>query len=454
MRIVDIKDNLFKEYDLRGIVGDELTSEVAYTFGVGYGSFLIDKSFSKVIVGRDNRLSSGHLKNKLIEGLLSTGIDVVDLGLVTTPMLNCARKILNLDASVMITASHNPKEYNGFKISYDKYGQAYGKKIQAVKEYIEKGKFKTGNGSLSSYDIKDDYLKKINESIDIDKKIKVVVDCGNGTASIIALKMYEMFNLDVYPLYCESDGNFPNHHPDPNVEEYMTDLKNKVKELNYDIGIGIDGDGDRVAIIDNEGNYMTTDYQLILMARYLKPQKVLFDVKTSKVLNEELTRMNIEPVMCKTGAAILNTKMQTDNFVFGGEYSGHIFYLDKWYGFDDGLYNGLRFIEMLSKSDQTITEMLSDIKKYPSIYYNYPVSDTDKFDVVSKVKEYVINQGYNYIDIDGVRVEFDDSVALVRASNTSPNLTLRFEASTYERLEEIKNEFNDLLDKLTNKSSD
>lgn len=453
MKTVSIKDNLFREYDLRGVIGDEITPEVAYTFGLGFGSFLQDKEFDQVIVGYDNRLSSKHLKNKLIDGLLESGINVIELGLVTTPMLNCARKVLNLDASVMVTASHNPKEYNGFKISFDKYGQAYGNSIQEVKHYIEKGKFKSGEGSLSFYDIEAEYLKKVKESIDIDRRIKVVVDCGNGTASIIAQKMYEMFNLEVYPLYCESDGNFPNHHPDPNVEEYMNDLKEKVKELNYDIGIGIDGDGDRVAIVDNKGNYLTTDYQMILMARYLKPKKVLFDVKTSKVLIDELERLNIEPVMYKTGASILNTKMQTDNFIFGGEYSGHLYYRDKWYGFDDGLYNGLRVIEMLSHNYDSISEMLEGIKKYPGTYFNYPVADDKKFTVVEEVKKYVKEKSYKFNDVDGVRVEFDNGTALVRASNTGPNLTLRFEAETENEMEKIKKEFVDLLDKLTDKIS-
>lgn len=449
MKVVDIKDKFYREYDLRGIVGDDLTADVSYTFGLGFGSFVQDKKFKKVLVGYDNRLSSKYLESKLVEGLLKSGVNVVSLGLVTTPMLNCARKVLNMDASIMVTASHNPKEYNGFKVSYDKYGQAYGEKIIEVKNYIENKQFKKGHGKLTNYDIREEYLKKVKESIDIGKRLKVVVDCGNGTASIIAQDMFSMFNIDFIPLYCDSDGNFPNHHPDPNVEEYMHDLEAKVKETGSDLGIGIDGDGDRVAIIDNEGNYMTTDYQLILMCRYLKPEKLLFDVKTSKILNEELSKMNIEPIIYKTGAPILNTKMQKDHLTFGGEYSGHLYYRDKWYGFDDGLYNGLRFIEMLSFSSKSITEMLQGIKKYPSHYFNYPVSEEVKFDLVDKVKKYVKEKGYPFTDIDGVRIDNNDSMVLVRASNTGPNLTLRFEADTEEKMNSLEKEFVGLLDNLT-----
>ena len=237
MKIVDMKNSLFKEYDLRGIVGDDLTSDDAYTLGLGLGSYLQDLNFNKVIVGRDNRLSSKYLETNLIQGLISTGIDVVSLGLVTTPMVSCARKILKNDASVMITASHNPKEYNGFKIAFDEIGFAYGEKIQKLKQFINKKQFKQGKGSITNYDIKTEYLSKVKEDINIVSPLKVVVDCGNGTASTIVRDMLDMFNIEYDLLYCESDGTFPNHHPDPNVEDNMRDLEKRVTELNYDLGI-------------------------------------------------------------------------------------------------------------------------------------------------------------------------------------------------------------------------
>ena len=448
MKIVQMKDSLFKEYDLRGIVGDDLVSDDAYTLGLGLGSYIQNLGFDKIIVGYDNRLSSKYLETNLIQGLIETGMDVIRLGLVTTPMVSVARKILNNDASVMITASHNPKEYNGFKIAFDKIGFAYGDKLQDLKKFINKGKFKKGNGVVSNYDIKDEYLNKIKENITIDKRKKVVVDCGNGTASVIVKDMLDMFDIEYYLLYCDSDGNFPNHHPDPNVEENMQDLKLKVKELNYDLGIGIDGDGDRVALVDNKGNYITTDYHLLMMSEYLKPDKVLYDVKASKVVKDELEKLDIKPVMYKTGSSLMNAKMQEDNFIFGGEYSGHIFYRDKWYGIDDGLYNGLRFIEMLCNTNKSLSELMVKYPKYPSIYFNYKVSDDLKFNIINKIKDYVIENNYMFEDIDGVRVEYDDSFVVIRASNTSPNLTVRMEAITKEKLDSLKDEYLKLLDSL------
>ena len=452
MKIVDINDKLFKEYDLRGIIGDDLTPDVAYTFGLGFGSYVQNKGYDKVLVGHDNRLSSNYLEKNLIQGLLETGVDVIKLGLITTPMLNCARKILNLDASIMITASHNPKEYNGFKISFDNIGCAYGSKIREVRDFIKLGNFRSGQGKLYKYDIKDEYLNAIKNSISINKKLKVVIDCGNGTASIIVRDIMNLFDIEVEYLYCDSDGTFPNHHPDPNVEEYMTDLKRKVKTMDYDLGIGIDGDGDRVVVIDNNGNYVTTDYYLILMSKYLKPDKLLFDVKTSRILKEEIATCGIQPVIYKTGASLMNAKMQEDNFIFGGEYSGHIYYRDKWFGFDDGIYSGLRFMEMLANTNKSVSDLLNPLKKYPSHYFNYSLEDEKKELIVDGIKKYAEEKGYSIVDIDGVRCEFDDGFALVRASNTTPCLTLRFEADSESRLKEIQDEFVNKLDELKKSS--
>lgn len=250
-----IKDSLYKEYDLRGIVGDEINDKSSYTFGLGFGSYVRLKGFDKVVVGYDNRLSSKYITSKLIEGLLESGIDVINLGLVTTPMFYCAKYKLDIICGVMVTASHNPKEYNGFKISFDEIGNAYGEKIRALRDYIKKGDFLTGKGTLSNYDIKDEYLELINNSINLNKKLKVVLDCGNGTASVIVRDVFKNFDLDCYYLYCESNGNFPNHHPDPSKEENMEELKKKVVELGYDLGLAFDGDCDRVGIVDDKGNY-------------------------------------------------------------------------------------------------------------------------------------------------------------------------------------------------------
>ena len=456
--MVSIKDSLFKEYDLRGVVGDELTGEVAYKFGLGYGSYVQLKGFTKVVVGYDNRLSSKYLTNQLIKGLLETGINVVNVGLVTTPMFYCAKYKLGLVTGIMVTASHNPKEYNGFKISFDKTGNAYGEKIRALRDYIKKEDFLSGSGILSTYDVKADYLELIKKSIDIKRKLKVVIDCGNGTTGIIVKDVFDMFNLECDYLYSKSDGNFPNHHPDPSLEKNMESLKRRVVELNYDLGIAFDGDGDRVGIVDNLGNFYTADYYLAIMSSYMKDNldKLLFDVKCSKMLTDECEQNNIKPCMFKTGASYTNMEMQEGNFIFGGEYSGHLFFRDKWPGFDDGIYAGLRLIEMLSNCDLSLNEMLTKLNHYENEYVEYPIDLDLKDKVVSKVKEYVIEHGYDYTDIDGVRVEFADGFALVRGSNTTPILTMRFEAKTKERLKEIKDEFlnqvKDIMDNL-NKST-
>ena len=449
--MISIKDSLFKEYDLRGIVGDEITPDVSYKIGLGYGSYVQLKGYTKVIVGYDNRLSSKYLTDKLINGLLDSGIDVINIGLVTTPMLYCAKYKLNIDTGIMVTASHNPKEYNGYKISFDNIGNAYGEKIREFRDYLKVENFKKGNGTLTEYNINKEYLDLIKDSINIDKKMKVVVDCGNGTGSVIVKEVFNMFDIDIKYLYCDSDGNFPNHHPDPSKEENMEDLKKKVFELGYDLGISFDGDADRVGFVDNLGNYYSADYYLALMSTYMKEDlsKLLFDVKCSKMLIDCCNDNGIKPCIYKTGASYTNKEMKEGNYTLGGEYSGHIFFRDKWPGFDDGIYAGLRLIEMLSNSDTKLSELIDKFSKYENEYVEYPIDINKKDEIVDHVKKYVIEKNYKYIDIDGVRVEFDDGFALIRGSNTTPILTIRFEAKTKDRLSIIKEEFMGEIEKIT-----
>lgn len=449
--MVNIKDSLFKEYDLRGIVGDEITPDVSYKLGLGYGSYVQLKGYTKVVVGYDNRLSSKYLTDKLVKGLLDSGINVISIGLVTTPMFYCAKYKLKIDTGIMVTASHNPKEYNGYKISFDNIGNAYGEKIRDFRDYLKKDDFLTGEGTLTEYSINKEYLDLIRDSININKKLRVVVDCGNGTGSVIVKDVFNMFDIDVEYLYCESDGNFPNHHPDPSKEENMEDLKKKVFELGYDLGISFDGDADRVGFVDNLGNYYSADYYLALMSTYMKEKinKLLFDVKCSKMLIDCCNDNNIEPCIYKTGASYTNKEMKEGDYTLGGEYSGHIFFRDKWPGFDDGIYAGLRLIEMLSNSDTKLSELIDKFSKYENEYVEYPIEINKKDEIVDKVKDYVISKGYKYIDIDGVRVEFDDGFALIRGSNTTPILTIRFEAKTKDRLNKIKEEFMAEIEKIT-----
>lgn len=452
MKLINkINQSIFREYDIRGIYNSEIDEDVAYTIGKSFGTFMQKKGEMKTIVGHDNRLSSPLLTNALIKGILDTGMDVIDLGLVTTPMYYFSKINYNINNGIMITASHNPKEYNGFKISFNKMGNAYGEYISEFRDFTNKGDFISGSGTLEKKDIKEDYINLLCNSIDLgNKKIKAVIDCGNGTGSIIIKDIFDKLGIEYYPIYCDSDGNFPNHHPDPSVSSNMFDLSKKVVELKCDIGIGIDGDADRVGIVNEKGEILGADLYMVIMYRYLannmKNKKALFDVKCSKTLIDELDKLNLDKTMYRTGNSYMNMKMQEGDFDFGGEYSGHIWFRDKFPGFDDGIYAGLRMIEILSNTDKSLSDLLDGINKYYSTEeIKFKVTDETKFDIVSEIKSYCVDKSYKFIDIDGVRVEFDDSWALIRASNTGPNITVRFEANNEDRLKEIKDEFTNIL---------
>ena len=450
-----INKQIFREYDIRGIYETDLNIDVAYTIGKSFGSYVQEKYNEKtVVVGYDNRLSSPTLNEGIINGLLSTGVEVITLGLVTTPMYYYARILYNAPAGIMITASHNPKEFNGFKISFEKSGNAYGKYIQDFLNYTLNLNFINGKGNIIKKDIKEEYIKLLTTSVDLNlNKKRVVLDCGNGTGSIIIKDIFDKLNVEYYPLYCDSDGNFPNHHPDPSVPKNMIDLGKKVKELNYDFGIGIDGDADRVGIVDECGNFIAADLYMLIMYRYLNKslntRKALFDVKCSKALIDELNKLSIEPVMYRTGNSYTNMMMQKGNFDFGGEFSGHVFFRDKFPGFDDGIYGGLRLLEVLNHTDKKLSQLLDGINKYYSTEeMKFSVTDENKFKIVDEIIKYAKEKNYKFTDIDGIRVEFNDSWALVRCSNTGPNITARFEAKTKERLDELQNEFVSLVNKL------
>lgn len=451
----DINKNIFREYDLRGIYPTEIDANDAYTIGRSFGTYIKQFNETETLIGHDNRHSSPELSEALIKGIRESGMNVIDLGLVTTPMYYAAKKIYKINTGIMVTASHNPKEYNGFKISFSKIGNAYGKLITDFRDFTSKLEFDEGNGSLEKRNIKELYLEQIKNSINLNKKIKVVVDCGNGTGSVIIKDVLEKLGIEYYPLYCDSDADFPNHHPDPSVHDNQIDLSKKVVELGYDFGFGVDGDADRVGIVDEKGNILTSDIYMIIMYRYLNKQlknrKALFDVKCSRALIDELKKLDIEPVMYRTGASYTNMMMQEGNFDFGGEFSGHLFFRDKYPGFDDGIYAGLRILEILSNTDKKLSELYENINKYYSTEeLRASVTDENKFEIVDKIKEYCNEKNYKVIDIDGARIEFEDGWALVRASNTGPNLTVRFEATTQSRAEELQKEFQDLIEKLSN----
>ena len=451
----NISKNIFREYDLRGIYPSEIDEQDAYTIGRSFGTYIKRFNETKTIIGHDNRHSSPSISKALINGIMDSGIDVINLNLVTTPMYYTARKIYNINTGIMITASHNPSEYNGFKMAFSSIGNAYGELIQDFRKFTEELNFDEGKGSYEERNIKEDYIKTLCNSLDIKKNIKVVVDCGNGTGSIIIKDILNRLGIEYYPLYCDSNPDFPNHHPDPSVKENQIDLAKKVVELGYDFGFGVDGDADRVGIVDEKGNIISADIFMLIMYRHLnknlKTRKALFDVKCSRALIDDLIKQDIEPVMYRTGNSYCNMKMQEGNFDFGGEFSGHVFFRDKFIGIDDGIYAGLRMLELLSKTDKKLSELYNDINKYYSTEeLKIKVTDENKFEIVEKVKEYCKNNNYKTINIDGVRVEFEDGWALVRASNTGPNLTARFEAKTQERANNIQKEFQNLMEKISN----
>ncbi len=448
-----INQTIFRAYDIRGIYEEQIPNETAYILGKSFGSYVKLRGKTEVLVGYDNRLSSPVLADNLIKGLLESGVDVTSLGLVTTPMYYFARQHLNKWAAVMITASHNPSNHNGFKISFDENGNAAGEEIIAFRDFTNKGEFTTGEGKLSTYDIKDEYVNLIINNLKINKNIKAVFDCGNGTVSIIIKEILDKLNVTYDLLYCDSDPTFPNHHPDPSVSENLVDIQKRVVELGYDIGIALDADGDRVRIIDEKGNIINSDVFMIIMYRYLnnnlKVRKALYDVKCSKALVDELEKLGLEQIMYRTGNSYMYRKMHEENLEFAGEYSGHMWFGDRFYGFDDGLYAGLRMIEVLSNTDKKMSELYNDINVYYSTdELKINTTEENKYKIVEEVKKYAIGKNYKYNDIDGIRVEFSDGWALIRYSNTGPVISARFEANSNERLKEITDEFMAIINKM------
>lgn len=447
----DLNPHIFRQYDIRGIMGEDLDEHVAHTLGQAFGTFVIEKGEKKVVVGCDNRKSSPVLKKALIEGLMSTGCDVIDLGTVITPMFYYSRVLYDINPGVMVTASHNPPQFNGFKIGFGP-GTIYGQEIQELRERIEKGHFLKGNGTLNRNNPREAYINMICEKIKLEKKLKVGVDCGNGTASLIAEDVLKRLGVDVYPLYCESDPEFPNHFPDPVKPENLQDLRKMVLDKQLDLGIGFDGDGDRIGVVDDKGNVIFGDMLMILYWREILPKHpgatAIVEVKCSQALPDEIEKLGGKPVFYKTGHSLIKAKMREIGAVFTGEMSGHMFFADEYYGFDDAIYAAGRLLRILSKTDKKLSELLSDVPRYYSTpELRVPCPDDEKFEKVKEVQEYFRNK-YHLIDIDGARVIFPKGWGLVRSSNTGPELIVRCEASTPEDLEAIKQQIQEALQPL------
>jgi len=443
---MNITRSIFKAYDIRGIVENELTPEVVKLIGLAIGSESIAKGERGIVVGRDGRLTGETLSEALITGLIESGCHVVDIGMVPTPLVYFATYTKGATSGVMITGSHNPPEYNGLKIMIA--GETLSaERIEALYARIIDEDFSYGAGSSISINIDQDYIDKIKSDIKLAKKLNIVVDCGNGIAGDIAPKLFESLGANVTKLFCLVDGSFPNHHPDPSKPENLKDLINEVLDTGADLGLAFDGDGDRLGLIDNKGKVIWADRQMILYARDVISRnsgaKIIYDVKCSSLLPQEISKHGGEPIMSRTGHSFIKNKIKETGAELGGEMSGHIFFNERWFGFDDALYTGARLLEIISKNDDTCAEIfakLPDRVNTPEINIHFN-EHGEQHDAVSKLSKDIDFPGSKINTIDGIRVDYENGWGLVRASNTTPCLVLRFEANDKEILENIKAKF-------------
>lgn len=448
---------LFREYDLRGIVGSELTVEMAERVGRAYATYASGRGVKTISLGRDGRLSSPSLHQSLLKGLLDGGLDVIDIGVCSSPLVYFSLFTLPVGGGIMITGSHNAAEYNGFKVCVGKEA-IHGEAIQELRRVMEKGVFVSGAGRLSEYAIIPDYLAYIKKSFAgvNAHRLHVVIDCGNGAASLVAKQALELLGCKVTGLYCDLDGRFPNHHPDPTVLDNLSDLMQTVKEQKADVGIGYDGDADRIGTVDEKGDVLWGDRLLVVYARDILAVKpggaIISEVKASQSLYDDIAAKGGRPIMWKTGHSLIKAKMKEESAVLAGEMSGHMFFADRYFGYDDAVYASCRLIEILAKGTQPLSALVSDLPKTvvtPEIRVDLP--DTVKFDVVQSIQarfaDYLkAKQSLgpanlvlrDLITIDGVRAVFDGGWGLIRASNTQPALVLRFEAVSSERMNAIR----------------
>ena len=449
---MDITSSIFKAYDIRGIVEKELTPEVVKLIGMAIGSESIAQGERGIVVGRDGRLTGPVLSESLISGLIESGCHVVDIGMVPTPLVYFATYTKGASSGVMVTGSHNPPEYNGFKIMIA--GETLSAdKIQNLYSRILNQQFSSGSGSSTSINIDQDYMDTIKSDIVLERELDIVVDCGNGVAGNIAPKLFESLGAKVSKLFCLVDGRFPNHHPDPSNPENLEDLIKEVVDTGADLGLAFDGDGDRLGLVDNNGNIVWADRQMILYARDVLSRipgaKIIFDVKCSSLLPKDISEHGGEPIMSRTGHSFIKNKLKETDAELGGEMSGHIFFNDRWYGFDDAIYTGARLLEIISKTDKTCAEIFAELPDSVStpeinIHFDEQGQQHDAMKVLSNSVDF---PGSEINTIDGVRVDYENCWGLVRASNTTPCLVLRFEGNDKEALKSIKNQFKDWLEK-------
>ena len=438
---MNLNESMFREYDIRGVVELDFPNDVVENLGKAFGTYISRQKGNIISVSGDIRETSPILKTNFINGILSTGVNVIDTGMLPTPVNYYSMYHLNTDAAVQITGSHNPNEFNGFKFSCMNES-FYGEKIQLLKNMILNKDFLTGNGSLKKQDIINDYIEMLCSKITINKKLKVIIDSGNACACITVPQTLKKLGVEVEELYCNVDSSFPNHHPDPTVDSNLKDIISIIKEKDFDLGMAFDGDADRIVVIDENGEIIRSDNLLCLFLPEVitsTNKKIIFDVKCSEALERMIAKNGGEPLMWKTGHSLIKDKMKTENAKFAGEMSGHIFFADDYYGYDDALYVGLRLLQILSNTNNTLSQLTSEIPKY----YSTPEmridckNDDEKFNITKKAVQY-FTENYDCITIDGVRIKFKNGWGLVRSSNTQPVIVCRFEATSQSELAQMK----------------
>jgi phosphomannomutase / phosphoglucomutase len=444
-----VNPNIFREYDIRGRVPEELNRETAYRLGQCFGAYYQSFGAKRISLGRDCRLSSPELRLGVLEGMMDTGMDVKDVGLVPTPLLYFSLHHLNVDGGIQITGSHNPPEYNGFKICLGKT-TIYGEEIQKLRGIGESGSFPKGKGSVESKEVIQPYHGEILKRIACGKsERKVVLDAGNGVAGLVAPELYTQMGIEVEKLFCDPDGRFPNHHPDPTLPENLKDLIRKVSDTSADLGIAFDGDADRIGVVDRKGRIIWGDQLMIIFSRDLLKRhpgaKIIGEVKCSQVLYEDIRKHGGVPIMWKAGHSLIKGKMKEEGALLAGEMSGHLFFAERYFGYDDAIYAGARLLEILTNENKELEELLAGVPSLvstPEIRMDCP--DDQKFRIVAELAA-EFKKEYQVIDVDGARVVFNGGWGLIRASNTQPVLVLRFEAEDQKTLQEIQKIFMDKL---------
>jgi phosphomannomutase/phosphoglucomutase len=439
---------IFREYDIRGIAETELQNNDVYRLGQAFGTYALERGATFCPVGRDVRLSGPRIQKALVDGLISTGLDVVDIGVVPTPVFYFSQFLLESRAGMMVTASHNPPQYNGFKVGVEKT-TIYGEEIQKLRRLMESGRFRMGKGKLSAEDVIPAYIETVRSKVPIAKPLRVAFDPGNGTGGVLLERLFAGTPVQAEFINLTPDGNFPAHVPDPTVPKYMKQLSDLVLAKNLDCGIGYDGDSDRIGAIDDKGQSVYGDRLLgVCATEVIKTHpgaKIVFEVKCSQGLVEYLKRIGGTPLMWKTGHSLIKAKMKEEGALLAGEMSGHMFFADDYYGYDDALFASLRLLSIISATGRKLSELAAEMPSYPTTpELRADCPDELKFRIVDEVRDYFRSR-YKVIDIDGARVVFPDGWGLIRASNTQAVLVLRFEAKTPERLLEIRQLFYDRL---------